>query len=634
MGRDLGIVRFGHAGDLLRFENAADAPQRHLQDRRCFTFQHTGKFIFSGQPFTGGNRNGGLLGDDGHLFRHFGGRWLLEPERVVGFQPFGQADGAGWGQLAVGAEEQIAFAPHRFPDQADKFLTQIQRFQRELARVKGGVGADGVKFNGGKALLRILGRPFRRKFGVMIDIGLVIGFGVNVGVGAQLFMHLAAQQLIDRLVQFLAHNVPTGHFNPTKNAQDGSVGALGVAAAVDVAPELLDLERVVTDHLAGAEVLNHLGDDMGMKRHRIDFAVADNITIGDQLEKDPVPASKVGRRIADDKGFDIDDFHKRLARSGAWHWSRSLGRTYRLLTHAAHLRLCYYKVRLVFDNGMNRHYTLFHLMEQVYSMAQIVSDKREHLSSLQLVERVFAVLRVIGATTEGAGVTQIAQQTGLPKSTVSRICATLEQLALVTRLSGKEAGGRGFKIGTALVALVANVPRTESLATIAQPYLQRLQEAIGETVALTLPEGDNAYVVTQITSHQAIQVRDWTGVRIPMYLQSTGRIFLAERADEALDRYLAQPLLPYTSKTICDPTQLRQILAQVREQGYAWVAEEFEEGLTALAAPVRNATGQVIAAVNVFGPTFRFPAAGRQAEITLLTLQAAHLIGAQQHKLS
>ena len=279
---------------------------------------------------------------------------------------------------------------------------------------------------------------------------------------------------------------------------------------------------------------------------------------------------------------------------------------------------------------LNRHYTLFHSMEQVYSMAQIVSDKTENLSNLQLVERVFAVLRAIGATTTGVGVTRIAQETGLPKSTVSRICATLEQLALVTRLSGKEAEGRGFKIGPALIALAANVPHTESLAAIAQPYLQRLQEAIGETVALTLPEGDNAYVITQITSRQAIQVRDWTGIRIPMYAQSTGRVFLAERTAEALDRYLAQPLLPYTDKTICDPAQLRLILAQVRTHGYAWVVEEFEEGLTALAAPVRNVAGQVIAAVNVFGPTFRFPAAGRQAEITQWVIACAQQMGMQQ----
>jgi DNA-binding IclR family transcriptional regulator len=176
---------------------------------------------------------------------------------------------------------------------------------------------------------------------------------------------------------------------------------------------------------------------------------------------------------------------------------------------------------------------------------------------------------------------------------------------------------------------VANVPHAETLAVIAQPYLQALQEAIGESVALTLPEGDNAYVVTQITSQQAIQVRDWTGIRIPMYLQSTGRLFLAERTTQALDRYLARPLMPYTSKTICEPDGLRRVLAQIGQQGYAWVFEEFEEGLTALAVPVRDASGSVIAAVNVFGPAFRFPAPGQQAEITRLAQLTAQQIMAR-----
>lgn len=267
-------------------------------------------------------------------------------------------------------------------------------------------------------------------------------------------------------------------------------------------------------------------------------------------------------------------------------------------------------------------------MEQVHSTAQEVSNKSEKLSSMQLVERVFAVLRVV-ATEQGAGVTQIAQQTGLAKSTVSRICTTLEQLSMVERLADNEAG-RGFKIGRGLVGLVAHVSHGETLATIAQPYLQELQEAVGESVALTLPEGDQAYVVAQITSQQAIQVRDWTGVRLPMYVQSTGRVFLAGRTAAALDRYFAQPLAPYTERTICDPVQLRRELTQIREQGFAWVFEELEEGLTAMAAPIHDAEGRVIAAVNVFGPSFRFPASGQQAAITRLAQGTAKQIAAHR----
>ena len=84
---------------------------------------------------------------------------------------------------------------------------------------------------------------------------------------------------------------------------------------------------------------------------------------------------------------------------------------------------------------------------------------------------------------------------------------------------------------------------------VAHPYLQELNETLGETVALALPAGDNAYLVDQIKSDHAIQVRDWTGVQIPMYLQSTGRVFLAARSDLALERYLSASRMAYAAKS-------------------------------------------------------------------------------------
>lgn len=255
-------------------------------------------------------------------------------------------------------------------------------------------------------------------------------------------------------------------------------------------------------------------------------------------------------------------------------------------------------------------------------MAQLVSDKSDKMSSAGLIERVFALLRVVAADRNGATVTQIAKATGLPKSTVSRLLATLEGVEAVTRAPA----GNGFTIGPGLVALVAQVPHVQTLTTIARPYLQALQEAIGETVALTLPEGDEAYVALQLTSHQAIQVRDWTGVRIPMYIQSTGRVFLAARPAAALARYLATPLRPYTAKTLVLAADLQAELERVRAQGYAWVSEEFEEGLTAVAAPVCDGAGHVVAAVNAFGPTFRFPAPNQQAAITQAVIATAQQI--------
>ncbi len=247
---------------------------------------------------------------------------------------------------------------------------------------------------------------------------------------------------------------------------------------------------------------------------------------------------------------------------------------------------------------------------------------------MQLVERVFAVLRTVSEGAEGvagATVTEITLQTGLPKSTVSRILLTLEQLQMVERAPQ----GRGYKIGRGLVALVAHVPHAENLVALAQPYLQMLHEATGETVALTLPEGDHAYVAVQINSNHAIQVRDWTGIRIPMYAQSTGRVFLAERDPSLLKRYLTKPRMAYTTQTRTAPNRLRAALAEVRTQGCAWVFGEFEDGLTAVAAPVRDAVGKAVATVSIFGPSFRFPAARQQRAVTRLIIDIAGRLSAR-----
>ncbi len=266
-------------------------------------------------------------------------------------------------------------------------------------------------------------------------------------------------------------------------------------------------------------------------------------------------------------------------------------------------------------------------------MAHAVSDGADRLSSALLVDRVFAVLRAVAEAADGddgaggVSVTRVTAHTGLPKSTVSRILLSLERLRMVERA----VAGPGYKIGRGLVALVARVPRTEQLATLAQPILQALHDAIGETVALTLPEGDNAYVAVQINSDHAIQVRDWTGVRIPMYAQSTGRVFLAARPQAALERYLSKQRAPYTAKTRVEADALRAALAEVRAQGHAWVIEEFEDGLSAVAAPVRDASGAVMAAVSMFGPSFRFPGARQRREVTRQVVEAAERLSQRLH---
>jgi DNA-binding IclR family transcriptional regulator len=264
-------------------------------------------------------------------------------------------------------------------------------------------------------------------------------------------------------------------------------------------------------------------------------------------------------------------------------------------------------------------------MRHAHTAAQSVSAGDARLSSAHVVDRVFAVLGAVAADAGGATVTQVVARTRLPKSTVSRLLLSLERLTMLERTPE----GRAYRIGRGMLALLAQVPRTEGLSALAQPMLQTLHDELGETVALTLPDGDNAYIAVQINSNHAIQTRDWTGLRIPMYAQSTGRVFLAARTDHALKRYLTTPRAPFTARTRVSPAQLRSALQVVRSQGYAWVFEEYEDGLVAVAAPVRDAAGDVIAAISAFGPSFRFPGARQQQTVTRRVVAAAQALTAR-----
>jgi DNA-binding IclR family transcriptional regulator len=238
------------------------------------------------------------------------------------------------------------------------------------------------------------------------------------------------------------------------------------------------------------------------------------------------------------------------------------------------------------------------------------------MSSIQSIERAFSIIETVASKSDGLGMTQIANRVGLPKSTVSRILATLEQLGAVERLPE----GEGFRLGSKMLKLAYQVPYGRHLDVLARPYLVELADATGESVSLCLPDGDQVLYKDQVQSRHHVQVREWTGMRFPMHVVSPGKVFLAGWEAGALARYLERPLVQYTPKTVADPSGLKAQLAEVRKQGYWWAIEEFEEGLVGVSAPVNDHTGQTVAAFNIFGPAFRFPRNNDYKAVTDLLL--------------
>jgi len=243
------------------------------------------------------------------------------------------------------------------------------------------------------------------------------------------------------------------------------------------------------------------------------------------------------------------------------------------------------------------------------------------MSRVQSIERAFAVL---GALADGpAGVTDVAAQVGLPKSTAARMLSSLEREGAVEQVPGETR----YRLGPRLVALAAGLRDRRGLVAIAHPTLTALAGELGEASGLSVPDGRTVHYVDQVDSPNPVSVRDWTGSRIPMHAVSSGQVFLAHFSGPALARYLAEPLERFTPHTLTDAGALLERLRDVRRDGHAWVRDEFAEGITSVAAPVAGADGEIVAAVHVHGPTYRFPAAGAEAPIASAVRSAASAIG-------
>jgi DNA-binding IclR family transcriptional regulator len=245
------------------------------------------------------------------------------------------------------------------------------------------------------------------------------------------------------------------------------------------------------------------------------------------------------------------------------------------------------------------------------------------MSRVQSIARAFDVL---GALAEGpGGVTEIADRVRLPKSTVARMLTSLAQEGAVEQIPGDTR----YRLGPRLGSLAAGVRPTRRLVAVAHPYRVELANQAGEATGLSVPEGPTMHYVDQVESPNPVQVRDWTGTRIPMHAVSSGQVFLAHFPPPALSRFLAAPLERFTDNTITDASGLLARLRDVRREGYSWVREEYATGINSVAAPVADANGEVVAAVHIHGPSYRFPAAGADRAVAAEVVEAAASIGAR-----
>ena len=245
------------------------------------------------------------------------------------------------------------------------------------------------------------------------------------------------------------------------------------------------------------------------------------------------------------------------------------------------------------------------------------------MSRVQAIERAVAVLTALGGGP--IGVTEVAERAGLPKSTAARLLGTLAHEGVVEQVPGETR----YRLGPRIVTLAASVRPTRSLVPLARPHLAALADRVGEAAGLSIPDGSLVHYVDQVASAHPVGVRDWTGTRLPMHAVSSGLVMLAHFLPADVDRFLAQPLEHFTSRTISDPDAIRERLRRVLRDGVAWTREEYAEGITSVAAPIAGEDGEVVAAAHIHGPAYRFPPPDGEGAVTEALIETANRISAR-----
>jgi IclR family transcriptional regulator, acetate operon repressor len=236
----------------------------------------------------------------------------------------------------------------------------------------------------------------------------------------------------------------------------------------------------------------------------------------------------------------------------------------------------------------------------------------------QAVDRAARLLSEVVHSAAPMTFTGLSAAAGLAKSTTSRLLLALERNGLVRR----DDHGR-FLPGEMFVSFAWRGGAEAGLVAVAQPFLERLGKATGETVNLGVASNGMVEQIAQVDSTYLIGGTNWVGLSLPLHCSALGKVLLAHGAAQLP----AEKLERRTEKTITSETTLRTDLATVRSRGYAVTDEELEPGLITVAAPIRGYDDMVVAALSVSAPTTRMPG-NRVTEVARICAEEAACLSA------
>lgn len=228
------------------------------------------------------------------------------------------------------------------------------------------------------------------------------------------------------------------------------------------------------------------------------------------------------------------------------------------------------------------------------------NHEKRMLSSLTNALRI---LRSYSLDKPSQGITELAASLKLGKSTVHRLVSTLSHEGFLV----KDAETQKYRLGFSVLALSGVVTSTLDVYHESLPVVRKLVDTVGETAHIGILEGSDVIYIMKIECNHHVRFLTHVGRRNPLYCTSSGKVLLAHKELPFIQKVIENGLVKHTANTITDPAQLLQHLQKVKKDGCATSYEELLEGVHSIAAPIRDYTGQVVAAITLVGPKQRMP---------------------------
>jgi IclR family pca regulon transcriptional regulator len=255
------------------------------------------------------------------------------------------------------------------------------------------------------------------------------------------------------------------------------------------------------------------------------------------------------------------------------------------------------------------------------SRSEVVAGGEQSRDFVQSLSRGLDVITVFGPDRQNMTLSDVARLTGLTRATARRFLLTLVELGYM------RTDGKLFSLTPHVLNLGFSYLSGLSITEVAQPHVQDLASIVHESSSVAVLDGDDIVYVVRVPTKRIMAVAISVGTRFPAYATSMGRVLLASLSPDQLDAYLQRvELVPLTRFTVTDTARLRRLLDQVRTDGFVITDQELEEGLRSTAVPIRDANGNVIAAINLSAQATRVSSAQMRDELLPHLLETARRI--------